>query len=129
MAYSITYPDDGGVISDYWGTVTDSDLASAKREKYSSQEKVKSFRYSIADFTKVEYFNVTPEGIITSSKLSAEVEKINEDIIMAAVMPTDLEFGMGRMWEANTYPSNIQTHVFRTRVEAENWVKETLKIT
>lgn len=127
MPYSITYLDDGGALSDYWGNISDNDLISAAQDKYSSQDKIKSLCYSIADFTKVEKFDVTSEGIRNSSKLAAEIESINKNIILVAIMPTDLEFGMGRMWEAHAYPSNIKTKVFRDRVEAENWIKEQLK--
>ena len=43
---------------------------------------------------------------------------------MAIVAPRDLEYGLSRMWQAFVEDNGWETMVFRSREQAEEWVRE-----
>lgn len=59
--------------------------------------------------------------------MAIEVAKNNRDIVIAAAMPSDLAFGLGRMWQAYADETGWKSHAFRAREEAENWVQNELQ--
>jgi len=128
MPYEITYLEtDGGVYTKYYGIVTDSDIINSMKERFSSDDKVSSYRYAITDCTDVKKFDVSPEVMKESGKISKKVSNINKNIAVVAIMPTDLEFGMGRMWQAYSYETGWKTGIVRDKDEAEVWLKENLE--
>jgi hypothetical protein len=101
MPYEIIYLEtDGGIITKYFGIVTDSDIMNSMKERFSSDDRIASYRYVISDCSDVEKFDVSAEVMKKSAEISKKVSMINKNIAVVAIMPTDLEFGMGRMWQA-----------------------------
>ena len=128
MPYEITYLEtDGGVLTKYFGIVTDSDILHSIKERFSSDDRVSSYRYAITDCSNVEKFDVSPEVMKESAKVSKKVSMINKNMVVVAIMPTDLEFGMGRMWQAYAYETGWNIVIVRTKDEADIWLKENLK--
>ena len=128
MPYNITFlEDEGGVMTTYSGTVTDDTILKSAHERMSSGFKIKDFRYSISDYSQVTDFAVTPNGIKANATLAIEFSKQNKDFILVAVMPTDVEFGTGRMWQVYAEESGWTTRIVRTFEEADQWVKEQLE--
>ena len=124
MSYEITYiKTEGGVITKYFDIVTDSDIMKSMKERFSSDDKVSSYRYVITDCSNVERFEVSPEVMRESAKISKKVAIINKNIVVVAIMPTDLQFGMGRMWQAYAYETGLNTEIVRTSKEAEDWLR------
>lgn len=127
MPYEITYFEtDGGVLTKYYGVVTDSDIINSMKERFSSDDKVSSYRYAMTDCSDVEKFEVSPEVMKESAETSKKVSIINKNIVVVAIMPTDLEFGMGRIWQAYSYQTGWNTKIVRTRKEAEDWLRNKL---
>ncbi len=128
MPYEITYLDEvGGIITTYWGTIEDSDIIKSGQEKLLSLERLRSFRYSITDLSRVENFNLTSEGIQHNVDITAEIIKGNDGIIVAFVLPSDVEYGMGRMWQSYGDTYGISSYVCRSRTEAEAWIRKNVK--
>ena len=50
------------------------------------------------------------------------------DVIVAFVLPTEAEYGMGRMWQAYGDGEDKYSKICRTRAEAEEWIRINLKI-
>lgn len=127
MPYEITYFEtDGGVLTNYYGIVTDSDIINSMKERFSSDDRISSYRYAITDCSDVERFDVSPEAMKESAEVSKKVSLINKNIVVVAIMPTDLEFGMGRMWQAYSYETGWKAEIVRTKDEADIWLKENL---
>lgn len=128
MPYEITYVDEqGGIITTYWGIMTDNDLINSGQEKYFLQERLKSYRYAITDLSRVEQFKLTAKGIQSNVEIASKISKENHELIVAFVMPTDVEYGMGRMWQAYGEHYGIESFVCRTRAEAEEWIEKKIK--
>ncbi|MBN1515722.1 hypothetical protein JXA32_04040 [Candidatus Sumerlaeota bacterium] len=128
MPYKITYLDEeGGVITEYWGTVTDDDIIESGRKKSSALERLKSYRYALTDLSRVDQFDLSTRGIQGNVDVTSEVFKVNRNLIVAFVLPTNVEYGMGRMWQAYADEHGVKSHVCRTREEAEAWIKHNIK--
>ena len=127
MPYKTEYKDDlGGVITTYWGVVTDEDLHRSGYEKYSNLEKLKSFLYALTDLSKVDKFKVSSDGIRENARISSEILDINKKMIVVFVLPTKFQYGMGRMWQAYAGDNGDRSHIFESRIEADKWIDEKL---
>lgn len=126
MPYTITSLDDGGIITSFSGLMTDALYIAAIHERWCSDEAVKNCRYFISDLTEVEQLELTTAGVQESARINTEVSKLNKNILAVGVLPTDLEFGMGRMWQVYADDTKWKTHVCRTLEEAMEWIKNNL---
>ena len=127
MPYEITYRrSDGGVITSYSGIVTDEDVIRSVEEKCSSEDKIRSYRYALTDCTRVNEFNVTTGAIIRNALIAKSAFSLNREILFVAAVPSDLVFGMGRLWQAYADDTDEWTKLVRTRAEADSWVAEHL---
>lgn len=127
MPYDTEYLDEeGAVITTYWGTLSDSDVRKSGREKLASLDRLKSYRYALTDLSGVDKFDLTSKGIQDNVDIAAKIFKENNRFIVAFVLPTDAEYGMGRMWQVYGDKYGIKSFVCRTRAEAEEWIRENL---
>jgi len=127
MTYVITFKEkEGGVFTHYSGTVTDADIIKSVKERLLLVEKLKPIKYFFSDFTDVDNFNVTSTGIQTIADIATRASKINNDIILVAIVPSDLEYGMARMWQAYSDDMNWKTYLARTKEEASEWLNKNL---
>lgn len=46
--------------------------------------------------------------------------------MLVAIVPADLEYGMGRMWQAYSDDTNWKTYMARTKDEADEWLNNHL---
>lgn len=124
MPYKTEYMDrEGGVITTYWGTVTDDEVVRSGMEKTASIERVKAYRYILTDLSNVDAYRVSPQAIQENAKIAAQFFAINSNVLLAFVLPSDVEFGMGRMWQVYADQAGLHSRVFRTRREADEWLK------
>lgn len=127
MAYVITFKEkEGGVLTTYTGTVTDGDMINSANERLSLVEKLKWIKYFFSDFTDVDNFKVTSTGIQKIATIATTASKINNELILVAVVPSVLEYGMGRMWQAYSDEINWKTYLARTKEEASEWLNKNL---
>ena len=118
---------DGGVITIYSGVVTDEDVIRSVEEKCSSLEKIQSYRYALTDCTNVTEFKVTSKAVMRNAKVAKSAFSVNSDVLLVAVVPTDLMFGLSRLWQAYADESDHRTTVVRSREEAEKWLAKHLQ--
>lgn len=126
MPYSISYQDDGGVVTTYSGVITDEELTQSARERTTPIEKVEAYRYLLSDFTGVTAFEVSSDGIGVAAREASRLIQQNPEIRVAIILPTDLEYGMGRMWQSRTKESDDKTMLVRTMEEARKWLEACL---
>jgi hypothetical protein len=73
--------------------------------------------------------NATLDGFSNEEILMIrDIVKAHKDVRKpgksALVLPADVDFGLGRMCEAQAQDLHIKTRVFRTMEEALHWLKE-----
>jgi len=129
MPYHIEYLDpERGVITEYWGELTETEFLQCTQEKFSDLDALGSYRYSISDFTQVTKFSVGMEAIKENAMLSKYTIKVNKHGVMAVVVSSNLLYGLGNIWRVVSGESNNRVRIFISRGAAANWVAEQLKI-
>ena len=128
MSYELFFIDDEfGTVTEYHGVLTDELLIKCTKERYSSVGRIKRLQYILNDYSKCSKIDINSDTVKYVATLAIDVSKLNKNIVIAGVMPTDLEFGLGRMWQAYADETEWVSKTIRTRDEAENWIQQTLK--
>lgn len=124
MPIRIHYLDDGfGFALRGRGIVSGKDILCAIAERFSSEEKIKRYRYGIADYTAVERFDVSNDEIERIVQEDLKAAGINPRIILALAASGDLVFSLSRMFITLADESGWRIDVFRTAEEAATWIK------
>lgn len=105
------------VFSRGWGVYTDDEMLWHGRTLRADQRFDPGFR-QIVSFLDVAEVRVTVEGV----RALAHINPFRTDSRRAIVAPTDLIFGLTRMFEAHTDSDQEQFRVFRALGEAFEWV-------
>jgi hypothetical protein len=130
MPYTTEFVDEGtGVINVGSGIVTGLELITAAIEIHRVEERARRLTHGLTDLTDVQELRVTPDEI----KRVAVENHITASLalpgaVVAIVAPRDHPFGMARMWEALVDDTSWKTHVFRTRAEANAWLREAVNV-
>lgn len=115
-----------GILWRAFGRVPGDELAGAfSRLIHDQRRAVEGARYWVSDYT----------GLDGSDVLAGHARRIADDalsvrnagLLMAQLCPTDLEFGMTRMWEALAADTGWIMGVFRTPPDLEAWLNERLE--
>ena len=126
MAIDLKFNDDRtGLEAIASNQVTKSDFMGACSEAFNNKNVVNQ-KYQILDFSQCTDFELSSDDINSLSQLAINASKINSNIIMAIIAPTDLVFGMSRIYEVYAEESGFKIKVFRNKSEAESWVESLL---
>ena len=128
MSIEIRYFNNGMGV--YWlgqGVLTGQDLLEASKETFKSEEKIKQLKYALIDFTSIDMESIQSAEIRVKAEMDEMAAKTNPDVVVAITASKDVMFGLSRMWEAFVDEIGWKTRVFRSRTEAELWIKETIK--
>jgi hypothetical protein len=107
----------GLVFSRGWGVLTDGELH-WHAETLGADPRFHSDLRQICSFLEVSETRVSPEGVRTL----AQMNPFRRDSRRAVVVPSDLIFGLTRMFEAHTNSDHEQFRIFRTLGPAFEWV-------
>lgn len=77
----------------------------------------------LVDFRFCTQYKLSMEEGIAFAMAKAHLSDVFDNEQCALVAPKDIEYGMGRVHEAHTAESSIQTSVFRSFDDALNWLK------
>ena len=129
MPITNTYTDKGfGVITTLSGDVSGDELITAQKERYSSTKKILLLKYILADFTETNNLDLSSNHVLQCGNLSISASNENPNICIVAVMNSDLGYGLSRMWQAYTDDIPWNANVFRTRSEAEDWLRKEIDV-
>jgi hypothetical protein len=112
---------DSGIICNIIGAVTLDDFLQAAKTAY-TVEKIKKQKYQIIDFTRCTEFNLTPADMREIAQLDKTVALQKNDILIALIAPTDLAYGMTRIYYAYAEASSLGIQIFRSREQADEWI-------
>jgi hypothetical protein len=94
-----------------------------------TDERKRSVRYWLTDFSGVETSHTTREQVLALVDSQAKRESSMPDVLVAIVARLDVSFGMVRMWQLHLDSKGTlwETRLFRTRPEAEEWLRERMR--
>lgn len=103
------------------GRLTDEDLLDHKRALLADARFRPGMR-ELSDIRGVDQLDVTPQGIMEAASFDADYEAELGAHRLGLLVPSDLVFGMARMYEMRTAGSTGGVEVFRTEDEALRWL-------
>ncbi len=118
---------DGGILHEGLGILTGAECLDALRATYSSDETIRAIRYRLVDLTAVERVEISENEVIQIATIDSDAVRINPDMIIAAVAPADVVFGMVRMWQAYLMEPAPKFEVFRSMEPCREWLSATLR--
>lgn len=127
MPIELQYRDGGeGVVFVCTGVVTASDFDEANREIY-AEGRLEKLRYQLIDFTDTERIEISAEDTRRHAEMDRSAAERNPQIAIAVVGPSDIAFGISRMWQVFTDEAKLRSSIFRSVPDAERWLAETLE--
>jgi acyl-coenzyme A thioesterase PaaI-like protein len=98
--------------------VTGKEFIEVIEKHFSSEERMRKYRYGLIDLSGVEAIDVSTGEVEMLVDMNKHAEGIIHDGVVVHVAPTDVAFGMARMWQAMMEKVNWETHVSRSRDDA-----------
>ena len=129
MSVTIRVLDGGlGALEVGTGTVDGLQLMQAQAEFLTDERKAK-LRYWLTDFSGVETSRTTSDQVLQLADSQSQRESAMPDVVVAIVARLEVSFGMVRMWQLRLDARGTlwETRVFRTRPEAEDWLRERMR--
>jgi hypothetical protein len=125
VPYSTEYLSDGrGVQFAGSGVLTAQEVLEAKTGLWRSPERLKGLHYALIDMSDVTEVHITRDDVLEFVVADMQIALIvPRRVGVAIVAPGDLAFGLARMWEVFAEVTHWNTHVFRSRAEAEPWLR------
>jgi hypothetical protein len=127
MPLEIAYPDNGeGIKVCALGHINPGEILEAYNEIY-SEENINKIKYFLIDRSECKEDSMSNEGIQEIAARDRNALKVNPNLIIAHIAPTDLQYGLTRMWQAYMGDDQLSIQIFRDRKSAEAWIKIKLK--
>ncbi len=123
MPFKIIEQNDGSkILTKYFGLLTTTDIENSYSERFTDPEKIKKYKFIISDYTEVSETNISDIDIKKLSRIYKEASLVNQNVSVVAIMPTDLLFGLARMWQAYIDSIPWEHTVVRSLEEAESFL-------
>lgn len=117
-----------GIIFDCEGVVTGQDMLQASKQLLSSEEKLKEWLFGLIDHTNVTSADYTTADLRALAELDKTISPIaRKGAVIAIVAPSDVQYGLSRMWQALVEGTVWETMVCRSREDAQSWIKRKVK--
>lgn len=115
---------DLGVVTVCSGILTGEEFIEAIGSRYRPESDLRRRRYYLTDHSAVDRYELSREDIQQLSEITVAASLINPNICFASVAPSDLAYGLARMWQAYAEQLSWQMRMYRDRTEAEHWLRE-----
>ena len=126
MPLDIAYPNNGeGIEVRALGHINSNEILQVYNEIY-SEESIKKRKYFLIDRSGCKEGAMSSAGIQEIAACDRLALEVNPNLIIAHIAPTDLQYGLTRMWEAHVGYNKFSIKIFRDRKNAEAWIKSML---
>jgi len=98
----------------------------ANNERILDSKSCEGVRWLLIDETETT-MDISTEEIRAIRRQDDRLAAVLPELVTAVVVPYDVGFGMTRMWEILTERPGWSTRAFRTRPEAEAWLREEVR--
>jgi hypothetical protein len=125
IEYSLTRDSHGAVYRSH-GVLTGPDLLKAHKRTVANIRANRDLRYVLVDHSDVPDENVETASLrVLAEQLDEPLDLIG-DAVLAVVAPSDVLFGLSRMFETFAERENLSMLVTRERTEALAWLRDEL---
>jgi len=125
VPYSTEFVEDG-VIHLGTGVVEGAEIIAAAVEEHRIDDRARRLKFGLVDLTDVTDLRVTSEQVRRVAEENLMLSKLAPGAVVAVVAPSDLMFGMARMWQAFASRTEWQIQIVRSRAAATAWLRDRL---
>ena len=127
MPLEIAYPNNGeGIKVRALGYINPNEILEAYDKIY-SEENIKKRKYVLIDRSECKEDSMSNEGIQKIAARDNYALKVNPNLLIAHIAPTNFQYGLTRMWQAHIDGEQFSIKIFRDRKTAEAWIKSKLE--
>jgi hypothetical protein len=127
VSFTPQFVDGGrGIVFTAAGELTARDILAAKSELLAEPAKVRPLVHALVLLGDVTGFEPTNEEVRNIADADARISRLAPNVSVAVVAPSDYLFGLSRMWEVFAEATAWRIAVFRSRAEADAWLREAL---
>jgi hypothetical protein len=112
-----------GIVGTSVGLVSGQDLLDATARLREEVEGNPRIRYAVMDFSAIPEEDITTESLRVLA--TQRMESVS-GIFVVVVAPSEVLFGLSRMWEMLAEREGLISRVVRTRAEAIKWLQDEL---
>ena len=98
----------------------------ARNERILSSQSYQGVRWLLIDDTETT-MDISAAEVQIIRRQDDRLAAVLPELVTAVVVPYDLGFGMARMWEMLTERPGWSVRAFRSRPEAEAWLREEVR--
>ena len=126
MPVSVASMEDGaGLLFICAGKLTAKDLLDAKDRLLETPGRLEECRFAIVDLGLASSLQLSTDEVRRIAERDRELAAITRRGLPVAVLaPTDVAYGLARMWEVFVENTGWETIVFKARREGEDWVRQ-----
>ncbi len=127
MPCDVSLENDGSrVFVRYYGRLTTDELYESARKRFADPQQLESFEVIMVDYSDVTEMEINDLNIKVLASCYSDASKLVSGVIVAVICPSDLQYGLGRMWQGYIDDIHWEHMVFRTHDEANTWVETKL---
>ena len=123
MPIKIEIIDNKYLLGCYSGKINPDVIVNVRTE-VDKDDRIKVTKHHLIDLTNITQVDLSSKDIKAVAVLNKIFIQKLQNVAVAIVAPTDLTFGLARMWEAYVGCEGIETFITRNRDSAEEWINE-----
>lgn len=125
MPYEIRLKNNGTTVATrYYGFLTTADIYEACEKRFTDIALVKKCRFLVSDYSDVTGTDLHDVDVRLLALFYKNASSHNADVVAITILPRDLLYGLGRMWEAHLDGIAWTEKVVRTREEAQAFMDQ-----
>ena len=103
-------------------------MLQASKQLLSPESKISQWLFGLIDHTRAVSADYTAEDVRALAELDQAISPIARNgAVVAIVAPSDVLYGLARMWQMLIDGTIWETMVFKTRYEAEGWIRRRVR--
>lgn len=124
MPGTIEFVEDGrGLVFSGSGVLTGQEILEAKEALAADEAPLRTVKFALVLLEDVTAVDVTVGDLRAAAMVDRRLAQMMPNAAVAIVAPRDHDFGIARMWEAIADVPEWTTYVFRSREEADAWLR------
>jgi hypothetical protein len=105
------------------GVLTGQEILEAKEALAADEVPLRTVKFALVLLEDVTAVDVTVGDLRAAAIVDRRLARMMPNAAVAIVAPRDHDFGIARMWEAIADVPEWTTYVFRSREEADAWLR------
>jgi hypothetical protein len=108
------------------GVLKGQEIIDATISLLTTEDRVRDIAFGLVDLVDVTRAEITTDELRQIADADKRLAQLAPRVVLAVIAPSDLVYGLARMWEMLVEETGWTTVIVRSRAEADAWVKTKL---